>query len=174
LPQQPEKTKTGTNAQPGILSRIFGSDAMTPEMEQAISIAQKENPNLAPIKTYGPLSRLLMGNAQGYTSPARNIYLNPAQLQGFTPQDIADTITHEQEHVNQMRARGGNPLTELYRESTTGRTPYGQRPDEMAAFQAEQERRARMGRQQTARPSFSNPEQDYVPMDRNLPFEKKR
>lgn len=174
MPQQPEKTKTGANPSPGILQRMFGSDAMTPEMEQGIAIARKENPNLSPVKTYGPLSRLLMSHAQGYTSPARSIYLNPKQLQGFTPEDIADTITHEQVHSDQIGQRSANPLMEMYRQATTSNLPYGQRPDEMAAFQAEADRRNRMGRQQTARPSFSHPGQDYVPQDVNLPVERKK
>src|SRR5690348_17183066 len=129
MPQKPEQ-KVATNPSPSLIERLFGSTPMTPEMEQGIAIARKENPNIGQINSYGPLSRLLMSDAQAYTSPSRTIYLNPNQLIGNSPQDVADTIVHEQQHVNQMVNRGGNTLTELYNELKGSIEPYYQRPDE--------------------------------------------
>jgi len=135
---------------------MFGTDPMTPEMEEGIQIARKENPNLAPVQSYGLLSRLLQPRAQAYTSPGRSIYLNPSTLQGQSPQDVADTITHEQQHVSQMGNRGYGPTRELlYQMFGSDNLPYHQRPDEIEAFQAERLRRSRMGRPQTVTPSFS-------------------
>lgn len=169
----PEKTaKESVQPTKGFLSRIFGSDEMTPEMQQGISIARREIPNMAPVQPYGFFSRLLQPKAQAYASPGRTLYLNPNQMQGLSPQDVADTILHEQEHVNQMNQRGYGAGRELLNQMFGGgpTLPYGQRPDEMAAFQAEKNRRYAMGRPQTPIPSFTNPGQYIIPpSDINLP-----
>ena len=171
MPSKQEKEpakKVNTQPSPGILQRLLGSSQFTPEIEEGINIARRENPNLAPVKPYGPLSRMLMSQAQGFTSPARNIYLNPAQLAGSSPQDVADTLIHEQTHVNQM---GPSSLVNFLK-TFEGSDPYHRRPDEMEAFTAEINRRNRMGRSQTAAPSFMTGEY-YVPRgDIHLPPEK--
>jgi hypothetical protein len=97
--------------------------------------------------------------------------LNPATNAGQSAQDVADTITHEQTHVNQMKDRGHSAVGELLSTMFGEKLPYNQRPDEMEAFQSETARRAKMGRMQTAIPQFSKPE-FYVPQDYNLPPEK--
>jgi len=147
---------------------------MTPEMEEGIAIARKENPAIGNVQTYGPLSRFLMSDANAYTSPGRNIYLNPATMTGFNPQEVADTITHEQTHVNQMKERGYGPTREFFQYMFGGSgEPYGRRPDEIEAFQAEERRRARMGRMPGVMPSFDNAGEYYIPMgDIMLPQEK--
>ncbi len=147
---------------------------MTPEMEQGIAIARKENPNLAPVQTYGPLSRLMMPNANAYTSPGRQIYLNPSTMAGYNPEEIADTLTHEQTHVNQMQERGYGPTRELLHTifGGGGEEMYGRRPDEIEAFQSEQRRQSRMGRTPGVMPSFQTGEM-FVPRgDIQLPQEK--
>jgi hypothetical protein len=152
----PNKKENPVNPNPSFLQRFFGSSPMAPEVQQGIDIARKENPNLAPVETYGPISRLFSSRAQAYTSPGKTIYLNPDAMQGQSPQDVADTITHEQAHVNQMNQRGYGPTRELLSELTSGiGTPYHQRPDEMEAYQAEKLRRAKTGRV-GATPSFSS------------------
>lgn len=143
---------------PGLLQKWFGSSQLSPEMESGINIARSENPNTAPIEPYGLLSRMLLPNAQGYTSPGGTIYLNPTMMQGQSRQDVADTIVHEQQHVNQMKERGYSPSRELLNEFMDLGTPYYQRPDELAAYQAEKDRRAKMNRMQTAIPSFDTGE----------------
>jgi hypothetical protein len=169
----PEKVKPSVAPSPGLLSRIFGNfgtSQMTPAMEEGVRIAQKENPNLAPVKPYGFFSKLLQSpQAQGYTSPWGGIYLNPQSMQGLSPQDVADTITHEQTHVGQIVS----PTRELLNKFLPPSEPYYRRPEELAAFQAEKERRARMGRPQTAAPRFDTGS-DYIPQDISLPSPKKR
>jgi len=136
------------------MSRLFGSSELTPEILQGIEIARRENPNLAPVQPYGPISRMALPNALAYASPGRNIYVNPAMMQGQSSQDVADTLTHEQTHVNQMNQRGGNTLMEILN-MFRGRDPYHQRPDEIEAYQSEVARRNRMGRTQTGIPEFT-------------------
>jgi len=168
----PEKVKESVQPSRGFLSRIFGSEPMTPEIQEGVNIARKENPNMAPVEPYGFFSRLLQPNAQAYASPGRSLYVNPTQMQGLSPQDVADTLTHEQQHINQMQNRGYGPGMELLHQmfGNNSRLPYGQRPDEMDAFQAEKNRRYSMGRTQTSVPSFTNPGEYYIPQgDINLP-----
>ena len=151
----PQEQKKSSPKKPGFFQKIFGSGEFSPDVWEAIRIAKQENPDLAPIEPYGLVSRLLQPSAMGYASPGRTIYLNPTQLQGQSVQDIADTITHEQTHIKQSKDSGRSPVGELMRQiySSSG-TPYHQREDEMAAFQAEKDRRNRMGRTQSATPLF--------------------
>ena len=174
-------TKTSSDA-PTLGSRLSawlaatglgGSAPQWPDnIAQGIAIAQRENPDLADVQPYGPISLALLGQAQGYVSPRQTIYLNPGQLEGLSPEDVADTILREQTHVRQMRARGGSSLAELGRQILPGdgRLPYGQRPDEMAAFQAEKDRRYAQGRAQTPIPAFDGGY--YAPQDTRLPRQR--
>ena len=169
MPSKDEKPKkvVNTGPTPSLLQRLFGSSEFEPNVLEGIRIARQENPNLADVQPYGPISRMLLPQAQGYTSPGRNIYLNPDQLRGFSPEDVADTIMHEQTHVGQM---GGNPILNMFRQFGD-RTPYHQRPDEIEAFQFEQKRRALQGRMQTGIPEFSTgkiiaPQDIYLPPGR--------
>lgn len=178
MPQNPTPQKTAATAAPtqSFLQKMFGASQMTPEMQQGIDIARKENPNMAPVEPYGFFSRMLQPKAMAYASPGNSIYMNPDQNQGQSPQDIADTLTHEQEHIKQQQSSGYGPTMTLLRSMFSGPSvPYGQRPNEMAAFQAEKNRRYAMGRTQTPIASFQHPTESYVPQqgDINLPVERK-
>lgn len=174
MPDKKEKQKVvNTTPSQGILQRIFGSSTMTPEMNEGINIARKENPNLAQVQPYGMISRMMQPNAMGYTSPGRTIYLNPTTMEGQSPQDVADTLLHEQTHVNQMNNRGFGPTREFLNEAFSSGEPYHRRPDEIEAYQSEMQRRARMGRMQTAVPSFTTGEM-MIPSDIQLRSEKKK
>jgi hypothetical protein len=127
---------------------------LPPAMAEGLRLARREIPDLAPVDVYGPISKLTSPNAQAYTSVGRNIYLNPAEMANLTPQQVADTITHEQQHVQQMRARGQGRIGEFFH-TLSESAPYGQRPDEIEAFQAEVARRQRLGRPQEAIPTFA-------------------
>lgn len=167
-------TKTAASAAPtpGFLQRMFGASQMSPEMQQGIDIARKENPNMAPVEPYGFFSRLMQPKAQGYVVPGgSSIYLNPNQLQGQSPQDVADTLTHEQTHIQQNQQSPYGPTMQFLRAMLMPQnTPYGQRPDEMEAFQNEKNRRYAMDRPQTGIASFQNPTESYVPQGNiNLP-----
>jgi len=172
MPEQTRQVSKKESVQPtrGLLSRWFGQDPMTPQMEEGINIARKEMPDMAPVKSYGFFSRMLQPDAFGYASPGNSIYLNPRMSEGQTPQEVADTLVHEQEHIKQQKTSGVSPTMDLLKRMLIPqRTPYAHRPEEMSAFQVEKERRSRMGRSQTAIPSFTNPGQFYVPQDINLP-----
>jgi hypothetical protein len=141
-------------------------------IRQGIAIASREIPDLGTIEPYGAISRTFLPNANAYVSPGRTIYLNPASMAGMSPEEVADTLAHEQTHVRQAQGRGQGTFMSALRLMMGSQGAYGQRPDEMEAWQVEQQRRARMGRMQTARPSFTGGY--YVPADVNLPREKKR
>lgn len=168
MPQQVQEKKS---AQPsrGFLSRMFGSDPFTPEIQQGIDIARKEIPDMGQVEPYGFFSRLLQPKAMGYASPGNTIYMNPRTNIGQSPEDIADTLTHEQEHIKQNQGGYGPTMNFLRSLLSSPREPYGQRPDEMGAFAAEKERRYRMGRPQSPSPSFTNPGEWNIPRDINLP-----
>lgn len=165
MPQQPQEKKSVQPSQ-GFLSRMFGSGSFSPEMQQGIDIAKKEMPDMAPVQPYGFFSRLLQPKAYGYVSPGNTIYMNPATNQGQSSQEIADTLTHEQEHVKQNRSTG--PTMNFLKSLLSPRESYARRPDEMGAFQAEKERRYKMNRPQVPVPSFSDPDKWNIPRDVNL------
>lgn len=168
MPDKQAQEKKSVQPSRGFLSRMFGSDEFSPEMQQGIDIARKEMPGMAPVEPYGFFSRLLQPKALGYASPGNTIYMNPATNQGQSPQNIADTLTHEQTHIGQNQGRYGPSMNFLRSLLIPQKLPYGQRPDEMAAFQAEKERRYRMGRPASPVPSFDRPGEWNIPQDVNL------
>lgn len=166
---QDSKTKPSSAPSPGLLERLFGTEDFSPEIQEGIRIAKQEMPNMAPVQPYGFFSRLVNPKMLAYVSGGKNIYLNPRTNEGQSPQDIADTLTHEQTHINQRAAEGYGPTMTLLRSMLSPPSqPYERRPEEMEAFQAEKDRRNRMGRPQSPVPSFSTGD-FYVPHDVNLP-----
>ena len=145
-------------------------------LAQAIALAKKARPDLAPVETYGPVSRLWAPRgSQGYTSPAGTIYVDPDNPVNSTPEGLSDTHIHEQTHVDQMKRRGGGTLGQIWRMATDGDSlPYGQRPDELEAFQAESNYASPQGRA-TFKPSFTNPGgPDMLAADINLPVDPRQ
>jgi hypothetical protein len=167
MPQEQQKQQP---KQQSFLQRFFGSSELSPETLQAIEIAKREMPDMAPVEPYGFLSRMFGSKNQGFVGPGGNtIYLNPAQLQGQSVQDIVDTLTHEQEHVRQAREENRGMLGRWFSQLKEGLSePYHRRPSEMGAFQAERNRRARMGRGGTTAIPSSETGQYYVPRDIHL------
>ena len=135
------------------LASAFRSDEMSPEMTRGLEIARREDPTIANVETYGPLSRLLMPGAQAYVGPGKGMYLNRALMEGMSPDQIADTILHEQQHVKQIDRRGNGVLGELVERLKPG-LAYHERPDEIEAFQFEKNRRQREGRTQEYIPAL--------------------
>lgn len=177
MPQDPKQSqKKSVQPSQNILKRWFGTEEFSPEMQEGINIAKKEMPDMAPVQPYGFFSRLAQPSAMAYANP-NGIYLNPRTNAGQTPQEIADTLTHEQEHIKQSKASGYSPtiqlLKRMFSPSADSKLPYHQRPEEMAAFQAEKDRRYKMGRSQTAVPSFTTGN-FFIPRDVNLPLEKRK
>lgn len=159
--------------------RRFLSPALTPEMQAGLALARKDRPDIPDPDTYGPISNAYAdepGN-QAYVSPAGGMYLNQkAQLR---PEDWADTIIHEQTHLDQQKRRGLGTAGEVVgRAFGVGAPemgiglPYGQRPDEMEAFGAGAHHARERGAddyQTYLKPSFTHPGQFYSPHDINLP-----
>lgn len=164
-PAKQSQKKVNTAPSQSWWQRMFGSQPMTPGMEEGLRIARGEIPDLGNVQTYGPISKLLMPGAAGYTSPGKSIYLNADVMQGYSPQEIANTLLHEQTHVRQMKERGLNPLMEFAQ--SIGGDPYHRRPDEMAAYAAETERAKRMNMSPPPVPSFLTGEMN-VPRDIRL------
>lgn len=155
----PEEKKAASPS-PGFLERLFGSQQFNPKIQDAIRLAKKEAPNMPDPVPYGPISRMFMGSAGGYTTPSRNIYLNQNLVGGLPTQEIVDTLLHENQHVNQMNQRGLGPTATFLNQIIPNHTPYGQRPNELEAFQVERDRKMKMGRAPAiGEPSFTNPGQ---------------
>lgn len=172
MPEQPAVAKQPAAVAPSQnwFQRTFGTTPMTPNMQQGIDIARKENPNLAPVESYGPISRLLNSGANAYVGGGNSIYVNPANMGSMNPQQVADTLAHEQTHINQKQ--GTSPTMNFLRAMFSGpRGPHYQRPDEMEAYQVEAQRRARMGRPAEPRQNMFG--QTVTPQDVNLPAPRK-
>lgn len=133
-------------------------------VQQALSILKAEEPDFDP-SIVGPMTSVPLINrlqvppgAQAAATPFGNIRYDPAALEGQTPQDVADTLLHEYTHVKQMKPRG--VIGQILEMVTQPNLPYGQRPDEIEAWQAERARRARMGRTKfDGAPEFSTSNQ---------------
>lgn len=92
-----------------------------------------------------------------------NIYVNPDVMGSMQSEDVADTLLHELTHKRQAQSRS---VVERLAEYINQRGPYGQRPDELEAYQVEADRRTRMGRPAgRVMPNFLTPgshwEDDY-------------
>ena len=155
---------------PSPLERIFSTEKFSPAINEGIEIARKEMPNMAPVQPYGFFSRLAGSGANAYVTGGKNIYMNSRAMEGQSPQDVADVLTHEQEHVKQKSSHSPavNFLKSIFR---MPQEPYHRRPEEMAAYQAEKDRQDRMGRERTFMPSFSTGE-FRAARDIHLPAEK--
>lgn len=126
-------------------------------VEEGRRLLAAEAPDITttPVEPYGLISKILMRNAEAYVSPLGTIYANQDVLKDRSPQDAADTLLHELTHVRQARSR--SPIERIL-EYFNQRGPYGQRPDEIEAYQAEKDRRVRTQReQQLGNPHFLSP-----------------
>jgi len=170
VPPQPE---------PSLISRILGAfsgPALPDNVVQGQKILAKEAPDIAttPIQPYGALSRLTAPQAEGYVVPGfgKTIYINPELMKGKSDQEVADTLLHELTHVRQNKSRS---VIDNILQTFGQQGPYGQRPDEMEAFQAEADRRTKMGRPAIfGTPHFVDDSQEsqgdiYLPNARPIP-----
>jgi len=149
---------------------MFGTEEFTPEQQEGINIAKRENPNMAPVQPYGVFSRLASQGANAYVTGGKNIYLSGRNMAGTSPQEVADVLTHEQEHIKQV-ANAGNPVANFFKSILRPQEEYHRRPEEMAAYQAEKNRQDMMGRPRTYMPSFGTGE-FKASRDINLPLKK--
>lgn len=139
---------------PGVLDRLIaalkgaGDEPFAPNVQEGLRLLQQEEANFDP-SIVRPKSGGIIGafhvpkGAEASATPFGNIRVDTGMMVGKNPQEVADTLLHEYTHVKQMKPRGviGQILHILGED-----LPYGQRPDEMEAFQAEADRRTRMGR----------------------------
>ena len=147
---------------------MFGSDEKTPNIQQGIDIAKKEMPDMPEPQMYGPYSRQTADDAYAYTGPFGGIYLSGKNLADQDPQQIADTLTHEMQHVNQYRQEGPVTAFNYWKQAAIDQVPYYKRTAEQEAFKAEEARKQKRGE----RYEILNPVtgQYYLaPRDINLP-----
>lgn len=137
---------------PGLFDELFArvkaatqEEPLPPVVQEATKRLAADAPDIqkTPVKAFGALSKLLMPHAEAYVSPMGTIYANQDRLKDQDPETVADTLLHELTHVRQKNSR--TPFQTLM-EYFNQQGAYGQRPDEMEAFQAEADRRTRMGR----------------------------
>ena len=180
MPQEPrlKSSKTGdhgrrvSSIEPSsrFLEDFLGSDKFSPQIQEGIRIAKQENPNLAPVKPYGFFSRLVAPETYGIVGgfDPNSIHLSGRYNATRYPQNIADTLTHEQTHINQVKS--GTKPQGLLSSLVNPPQPYHRNPLEMEAFHAERDRQLRTGREPWL-PSFATGEY-FSPRDVNLPYEK--
>lgn len=164
MPSQPNMgglaARPVSTPEPGVLQRLIAalvpqkvapsSSGLPANVQEAMRILKAEEPDFDPSivgpKTGFPVvgSFQVPPGAQAAATPFGNIRYDPAQLDGQDPQDVADTLLHEYTHVKQAQPRG--VIGQILQMVSERALPYGQRPDEIEAWQAEKLRRARMGR----------------------------
>ena len=129
----------------------------SPRIQEGIDLLNKEGTPLPP--RLGSLG--LLGNIRrsmdekrgaelyGITNPLTgSVGLNERVLNQKSPQDVAGTIVHEGAHAKQVQRQGlMRALAELVGYDPEGEhsLPYGQKPNELEAFQAENDRALKLG-----------------------------
>lgn len=122
-----------------------------PDYQKSIKKIQKENPDVANVKVKPGnwFDRMMTGSSVRATaSPwTGNVTYFPERMQkeGMSDDQIDNTFHHELQHSRQTL--GMNPMQRLMSvgRSMLGQEPYGERPRELEAFQAERDRSARLG-----------------------------
>lgn len=132
-------------------------DSMDALMQKAYAKVRGEMPDVQPVSVTSSDASMLGGymmpkGANAATNPfTGNVSYNPAMLQGRSPHDLEDTMTHELTHARQAQSTPWwQTALDLFRPDakvpqgiTPGSTldnPYLWRPNEMEAFQAERDR----------------------------------
>jgi hypothetical protein len=135
-----------------------------PRMAEIIAKVRQQMPDVADasIEPMGGFGKLISKGAIATTSPFGGVSYNPDALHGASAADVADTLAHELTHVRQVRGQSigqkfGNVLEGLKYGLGFG-LPYGQRPDELEAFQTESNRQLAEHRSPNPRPGFNTDE----------------
>lgn len=152
---------------PGLLDQILArfmpaqppSTPVVDNMDAGIAKLQQEDPTFDPsqISYMGTMGKHLLPGAEAFTGPMGGVHVNRDMMTGKSPDEVADTLLHEFTHARQAKDRGViGQLLQQFQMMREG-LPYGQRPDEMEAFQAEADRRTRQGRAPAlGTPNFSD------------------
>lgn len=124
----------------------------------------RENPAARTAQPMSGVGRVMSGGAKGTTNPLTGaISVNMQAVE--SPQDYEDTLRHELIHKNQI-----DQMTPLDKGLTFGSgikqglgfgTPYGQRPEEMEAYQGENDARAKKGLPPNPTPTFNDPRSQW-------------
>jgi hypothetical protein len=125
------------------------------------ALLARENPaaQSAVIQSMGGMGKLMSGGAMATTNPLTGaISINTDTT--ADPQDLEDTLRHELVHKNQI-----DKMTPLDKVGAVGTgfaqgiglgTPYGQRPDEMEAYQVQNDARQKKGLPSSPTPTFGD------------------
>jgi len=155
------------------------ASAADPRMAEIIAKVRQQMPDVAdaPIEPMGAFGKLMSKGAIATTSPFGGISYNPDALQGASAADVGDTIAHELTHVRQVRGQSvGQKLGNVWEGLKYGLglgLPYGQRPDELEAFQTEADRQLADHRSPNPTPGFNT--EDWKTLgDISLPAPRKR
>lgn len=137
-----------------------------------MDIAQKQGIPTDKVQQMGPIGRFFGSAATAVATPRQNIEMNVPGMQGQSPMDVAAILAHENEHINQMKSSGRGYLGEMWhRYRDLSGIPYGQRPEEMGAYQVEKNFRRKNNQSAISIPSFSEPDKwSSVGGDVNLPL----
>jgi hypothetical protein len=137
-----------------------------PRMAEIIAKVRQQMPDVADasIEPMGMVGSFLApGGAMAVTSPFGGVTYRPEAMKSLSDPDAADAIAHELTHVRQVRNHsfGQKTLGGVFEglKNTFGfGLPYGQRPDELEAFQTESNRQLAEHRSPNPRPGFNTDE----------------
>lgn len=122
----------------------------------------RENPSAltADIQPMGKMGQMMSGGALATTNPLTgSISVNEGAA--TDPQDLEDTLRHELVHKNQIDKM--TPLDKTgavvtgFKQGVGLGTPYGQRPEEMEAYQVQNDARQAKGLPPSPTPTFNDP-----------------
>src|SRR6266404_3759864 len=106
------------------------------------------------------VGRAMSGGAKGTTNPLTGgVSVNMQAVE--SPQDLEDTLRHEFVHAGQIDKM--SPLDKVgafgtgFKQGIGMGVPYGQRPEEMEAYQVQNDARAAKGLSPTPTPTFNDP-----------------
>jgi len=115
-----------------------------PTFEESLGNVRSEMPDVSnvPVQPYGFLGKAFMSGSQAFTNPLTgSVYYNPERIQQGNPNDTENMLTHELTHSRQVL---GQPFSQrlmgVARSLLPAGDSYQERPNEMAAFQAERDR----------------------------------
>ena len=145
-------------------------------LDRAKVNVRQEMPDVAdaPIEPMGLFDRLvkmarekMIGGggstiALAHSGNGGSVAYEPTNMVQLGPAGMEDTLAHELQHVRQARSdyKGKSLMDrarQFFQDRAESRLPYGQQPAELEAFQVENDRAVRQGRQPGITPNFSGP-----------------
>lgn len=126
-----------------------------PDYPGAIKKIRTENPDIpedTSVLPAGPIGRFFMGHSNAITNPfTETVYYNQPSTDQMTQDELENTIHHEFQHVRQLEPQSYWQRFKNVASSMVGMDPegsdYWQRPRELEAYQAENDRTRNLGLQ---------------------------